>query len=127
MPVLALVLGCVADPSAPEDSAAPEAACRVTVVAGVPGLAGRGADGLPATETWLYLPQDVTVGADGTWWVADYNNHLLREIDADGVARVVAGSGFPAGGDGGPALAEPLDHPTMALPDPADPNVLWFA
>lgn len=100
---------------------------RIQVVAGVPGYGGRREDGLPATETWLSLPQDVAIGADGTWWIADYNNHLLREVGADGVARTVAGSGFPGGGDGGPALQEPFDHPTMALQDPVDPDLLWFA
>jgi streptogramin lyase len=100
---------------------------QVTIVAGVPGIAGRREDGLPATDTWLSLPQDVAIGPDGVWWIADYNNHLLREVDEDGIARVVVGSGFPSGGDGGPATQEPLDHPTMALVDPHDPNVLWFA
>jgi DNA-binding beta-propeller fold protein YncE len=98
---------------------------RVDVVAGVPGFAGRGADGLPADETWLFQPQDVAVGPDGVWWIVDYNNHLIREVGADGITRVVVGSGFPSGGDGGPALEEPLDHPTMALS--VEPGALWFA
>jgi streptogramin lyase len=117
-------LACVADPPSSE------AECvsgRTQVVAGVPGVGGRHEDGLPATETWLSLPQDVAIGHDGSWWIADYNNHLLREVDREGIARVVAGTGFPGGGEGGPALAEPLDHPTMALQDPTDPDLLWFA
>jgi streptogramin lyase len=69
----------------------------------------------------------VTVAGDGTWWVDDYNNHLVREIGADGTSRVVLGSGFPGGGEGGPALSEPLDHPTMVLPDPEQDHVLWVA
>ena len=97
------------------------------VVAGVPGVGGRREDGLPATETWLSMPQDVAIGKDGVWWIADYNNHLVREVDVHGIARTVAGSGFPGGGDGGPALQEPFDHPTMALQDPADPELLWIA
>lgn len=100
---------------------------ELVVVAGVEGAAGRGADGLLATRTWLSLPQDVTPGPGGVFWVDDYNSHLIREVGADGVSHVVVGSGFPGGGEGGPALDEPLDHPTMALPDPSDPNVLWFA
>ena len=69
----------------------------------------------------------MTVGTDGTWWIADYNNHVVREVGPDGSTRVVVGSGFPSGGEGGSALDEPLDHPTMALPDPVDGNLLWFA
>lgn len=97
------------------------------VVAGLPGEAGLGQDGVEATATRLYLPQDVTVARDGTWWIADYNNHVIREVGSDGTARVIAGSGFPGGGQGGPALAEPMDHPTMVLPDLVDPDVLWIA
>jgi streptogramin lyase len=121
-----LAVGCTS--GATDDDSSPTCGepGQVTIVAGMPGIAGRGEDGLPATETWLSLPQDVAIGHD-VWWIADYNNHLIREIDPAEVSRVAAGSGFPSGGDGGPALAEPLDHPTMALVDPLDPGVLWFA
>ncbi len=129
---LLFVLGCAAcsaDRGEPLDSAVGEGLTGlvVSVVAGMAGLAGSGADGLPPDETVLYLPQDVTVASDGTWWIDDYNSHVVREVGADGLARIVLGSGFPAGGEGGPALEEPLDHPTMVLPDPSDPNVLWVA
>lgn len=97
------------------------------IVAGVPSEAGRGEDSIAATATRLYLPQDVTIGTDGTWWIADYNNHIVREVGDDGTAHVIAGSGFPGGGQGGPALAEPMDHPTMVIPDPVDPDALWIA
>ncbi len=131
----ALLTACVGpDPSDASDTDTAEAPlppCErlgvLCVVAGLPGEAGRGGDGEAATATRLYLPQDVTVAHDATWWVADYNNHLIREVDADGVAHVIAGSGFPGGGEGGPALAEPMDHPTMVVPDPVDPDVLWIA
>lgn len=129
---LLLLLGCTPKDPPPIEDASDSGApgCEgsgVEIVAGIPGIAGRSEDGLDARETWLYLPQDVTVGPDGAWWIADYNNHVIREVDAAGTSRVVAGSGWPAGGDGGPALAEPLDHPTMVLPDPAEPDVLWLA
>jgi hypothetical protein len=111
-----------------EPASPPVAGCGgLQIVAGIVGSAGFGEDASPAADTWLFFPQDVTVAADGTWWIADYNNHVLREVDRDGIARVVVGSGFPAGGYGGPALDEPLDHPTMALPDPDDDGILWFA
>lgn len=122
---LAILTACEAPPSGEGDPCdAPGALC---VVAGQLGQAGRGADGLPATATSLYLPQDVAVAGDGAWWIVDYNNHVIREVDGDGVSRVILGSGFPGGGDGGPALDEPLDHPTQVLPDPLDPDVLWVA
>ena len=113
------MFGCRPDPGCVEG--------ELEVVAGVPGVAGRGADGLPARETWLSLPQDVTPATDGRFFIVDYNNHMIREVSADGISHVVVGSGFPGGGEGGPALEEPLDHPTMALPDPEDRDLLWFA
>lgn len=97
------------------------------VVAGLIGQAGRGNDGLPPDETPLYLPQDVTVARDGIWWIADYNNHVIREVGADGATHVIAGSGFPGGAQGGPALTEPMDHPTMVVQDPYDSDILWIA
>ena len=122
----ALVAACVEPVDVP-DLPPCERLGVLCVVAGVPGEAGLGEDGVAATATRLYLPQDVTVARDGTWWIADYNNHVIREVGGDGAAHLVAGSGFPGGGQGGPALAEPMDHPTMVLPDPVDPDVLWIA
>lgn len=121
------MLGC--GPSEGLDSGAGSGCVEgeLEVVAGVPGVAGRGADGLPATETWLSLPQDVTPAEEGRFFIDDYNNHVLLEVSPDGISRVIVGSGFPGGGEGGPALQEPLDHPTMALLDPDDPDTLWFA
>ena len=126
-----VAVGCAA--AAPPTTAASDTSTAidcddlVEVVAGVPGIGGRGPDGVAATETWLSLPQDVALAPDGRWWVVDYNNHFVREVDRTGISRIVAGSGFPSGGDGGPALEEPLDHPTNAVLDPHDDAVLWVA
>jgi sugar lactone lactonase YvrE len=99
----------------------------VTIVAGIPESGGLGGEDVAAITSTLSLPQDATPGPDGVFWVGDYNNHLIREVRADGTIHTILGSGFPAGGYGGPALDEPLDHPTMVLPDPADANILWVA
>jgi DNA-binding beta-propeller fold protein YncE len=122
------LMGLLACDEPPSDELPSKEPCvQLEVVAGIPGVAGAGVDGRAATETMLSQPQDVTVAADGTWWVDDYNNHRVRQVDADGVSHVVLGSGFPGGGEGGSARAEPLDHPTMVLPDPELPGVLWVA
>ncbi len=97
----------------------------VAVIAGIPGVAGRGSEGVSPTAGPLYLPQDVTATGP-VWWIADYNNHVIREV-VDGTIQTIAGSGFPAGGDAGPALTVPLDHPNQAIADPSDPTLLWIA
>ncbi len=128
LPALSAAAACTQAPDTQATGAPVQVeAGPVEVVAGVPGVAGRGLDGLAATETWLFMPQDVATSPDGRWWVVDFNNHLIREVGVDGLSHIVAGSGFPSGGDGGPALEEPLDHPTGAILDPTDPDVLWFA
>lgn len=119
-----LWIGCAEPPpAAPETPCGPGDVCRM---AGVPGVPGWGADGAPAVRTWLYQPQGVTP-VDGGFYVADTNNHVVRFVDADGVATVVAGSGFPDFGQGGPAVHETLHGPVGVAPDPDDPATVWIA
>ncbi len=96
------------------------------VVAGIPGSAGKPQDGLAAVASILYAPGDVAVdGTSGRWWIADSNNHVIREVDAAGVAHVVLGTGFPTMDDGGPALEEPVNQPSTLHHDPSDGGRLW--
>ncbi|MBI1854029.1 MAG: hypothetical protein HYR85_27135, partial [Planctomycetes bacterium] len=83
----------------------------VTTVAGIeiPGSYG---DGGPATEAMLFFPRDVSIGPDGTMFIADSENHRIRAVDRDGIIRTVAGTGLGAyGGDEGPATAAFLNAP----------------
>ena len=94
----------------------PAAVCGVAVgeictTAGS-GLPGLGGDGLAATDTHLYLPQDLTFGPDGDAYVLDWNNHKIRALRPDGTMEVVAGSGLLGDGPEGPALAAAFNHPT---------------
>ncbi|QNP66223.1 RICIN domain-containing protein [Streptomyces genisteinicus] len=76
---------------------------------GTPGFAG---DGGPATAARLNLPLGVAVDGTGAVYVAEYHNHRVRRIAADGTISTVAGTGA-AGfrGDGGPATSALLNRP----------------
>ncbi|EGX58200.1 hypothetical protein SZN_18986 [Streptomyces zinciresistens K42] len=84
---------------------------KISTVAGT-GAGGFRGDGGPATAAQLNLPLGVTVDGAGVLHVADYYNHRIRRITADGVISTVAGTGA-AGfrGDGGPAATAQLNGP----------------
>src|SRR5262249_23163714 len=99
---------------------------QICTVAGT-GIPGDGADGLPAVQTRLYLPQDTTVGPDGRLYVVDWNNHRIRVIAEDGTMHIVAGAG-----ELGVAADDPttdrLNHPTNVTFDPmGPPTEMWIA
>ena len=76
------------------------------------GARGFTADGRPALDSPLYWPQDAASDpSTGELHIADWNNHLVRRIGADGRLWTVAGSGA-LGDTEGPALAAKLHHPT---------------
>jgi hypothetical protein len=117
-----------ATPSSPSSPTAGAlcASGQICTVAGT-GIPGDGADDLPARETRLYLPQDMTVGPDGRLYVVDWNNHRIRVIADDGTMRIVAGAG-----ELGVAADDPttdrLNHPTNVTFDPmGSPTEMWIA
>ena len=81
-------------------------------------LAGNGAhgtapDGATAVDAPLADPVGVAVGADGRVYIAEHTGNRIVAVGADGVLRVVAGTGEAGfGGDGGPAAAARLYAPT---------------
>ena len=83
---------------------------KITTIVGN-GVAGLNEDGLPPLQTYLYLPQDVTIGPDGNLYFADWNNHRIRRIK-DGVVETVAGTGDLGAADDGPSLETDFNHPT---------------
>ncbi|MGA2286422.1 MAG: hypothetical protein ABSG55_09155, partial [Dehalococcoidia bacterium] len=77
---------------------------------GTPGYSG---DGGPATGAQLNLPWDVAVDRSGNLYIADYNNHRIRKVDASGNITTVAGTGTPGfSGDGGLATAAQICGPS---------------
>jgi RHS repeat-associated protein len=83
----------------------------VMTVAGTGG-AGFSGDGGPATKAELWQPEGVTVGPDGSLYIADYYNNRVRKVDPSGIITTVAGTGaWGFGGDGGPATQAQLKGP----------------
>ena len=74
-------------------------------------------DGGPATKASLSIPSGITVGPDGSLYIADTGNHRIRKVSPDGIITTVAGSNSEGsvkgafGGDGGLATAANLNQP----------------
>lgn len=81
------------------------------------GTAGFGGDGGAATTALLALPTGVAVDSSGNVYIADTNNHRIREISA-GTINTIAGDGEELyAGDGGAATSAALDSPTGVAVD----------
>lgn len=70
----------------------------VTTLAGTAGTAGS-ADGTGAAARFRY-PSGVTVDREGNVFVADTDNHLIRQITPSGEVTTIGGSGSPGSSDG---------------------------
>jgi RHS repeat-associated protein len=88
----------------------------ISTVAGS-GAPGFGGDGEAAVSARLYNPYGVAVSADGSFYIADAENHRVRRVAPDGIITTVAGNGAYAysgddgfRGDGGPATAAKLSN-----------------
>ena len=78
----------------------PDGVVRTIAGTGRPGYA----DG-PALDALFSYPHGVSVDASGNIYVADLNNHRVRQIAADGVVKTIAGNGQPGHVDGLPQIA----------------------
>ena len=89
----------------------------INTIAGT-GEWGAGGDGGPATQAQFGGVMGIAIDANQNIFVAEYYNHRIRRISADGIITTVAGSGgsgSSAGGlagDGGPAAAARLRKPS---------------
>jgi DNA-binding beta-propeller fold protein YncE len=81
-------------------------------------VAGNGAngfqpgEGVPARSVRLNRPSAVIPGKDGSFYIADRDNHRIRKVDVDGNIRTYAGTGTAGyNGDGMLAVQSQLNEP----------------
>ena len=110
---LALALPACDGGTEPCDPDTPNTICTV---AGS-GEQGRKGDGDLATNAELFVPMDTAIAPNGELWILDFNNYLVRAVDADGIIRTVLGSGElgdspPEGVPSMPAIQATFNHTT---------------
>ncbi|HWQ31994.1 MAG TPA: BACON domain-containing carbohydrate-binding protein [Blastocatellia bacterium] len=66
------------------------------------GTSGYGGDGGAATAAALNGASDLVFDKSGNLYVSELYNYRIRRITPDGIITTFAGSGQPAGSDGGP-------------------------
>lgn len=82
-------------------------------------LAGDGTAGLqdgPGAQARFRYPRQLTLGSDGSLYVADTLNHAIRKITPDGNVSTLAGNGKPGFADG-PGTAASFYRPSALLFD----------
>ena len=91
----------------------------VTTAAGT-GVVGNSGNGGTATSATLANPSAVAYDSAGNLYLADAQNHVIREVlKSTGIISIIAGTGAEGyGGDGGAATAAFLDTPTGVAVDP---------
>ncbi|MFD4612181.1 RICIN domain-containing protein [Streptomyces sp. NPDC058451] len=93
---------------------------KISTVAGT-GTAGFSGDNGPATSAQLNFPTGMVVDSTGALYIADYSNHRVRKVAADGKISTVAGTGTAGfSGDDGPAASAQLKNPFGVAVDCVD-------
>ena len=89
----------------------------ITTVAGS-GQEGFSGDGGLATKARLNRPSGVHVDPEGNLYIADWDNHRVRQVDTAGIIRTIAGDGFTVFlGDGDRSIQTSLEHPSSVFVD----------
>ncbi|HEY5330098.1 MAG TPA: Ig-like domain repeat protein [Acidobacteriaceae bacterium] len=89
----------------------------VTTSAGT-GAVGYTGDNGPAAAATLASPSAVAYDVNGNLYLADAQNHVVREVSKAGTITTVAGTGVEGfSGDGGAATSAQLDTPTGVAVD----------
>ena len=90
----------------------------IHTVAGT-GTAGYSGDGHAATSARLDSPWSVAIGNDGSLYIADLTNNVVRKVSA-GIISTIAGNGTAGfSGDGQAGTSAQLNAPASVVFDPA--------
>jgi hypothetical protein len=90
----------------------------ISTVAGT-GTAGYSGDGHAATSARLDSPWSVAIGNDGSIYIADLTNNVVRKVSA-GIISTIAGNGTAGfSGDGQAPTSAQLNAPASVVFDPA--------
>jgi len=102
-------------------SLAPAQLYLTSTAAGTPGTSGYGGDGSAPTSALLANPLCVAFDSQGDYYISDYKNNRIREVQAStGAIITVAGTGTPGfSGDGGPATGAQFSSATGLAVDAA--------
>ncbi len=77
------------------------------------GAGGYSGDGGPATAATIDYPRGIAFDNFGNFYIADWNNKVIRKINSSGIISTIAGTGTAGySGDGGPATAAQINGPT---------------
>src|ERR1017187_7871442 len=91
----------------------------ITTIAGT-GTAGFSGDGGPATSAQLNYPWGISLGSEGSLYIADFSNNRIRMLSPAGILSTIAGTGeLGFAGDNGPATAALLNVPAGVAVDVA--------
>jgi sugar lactone lactonase YvrE len=102
LPLVMLVGGACGAEDDPCDMATPGEAC---VWAGT-GVRGIDKDPAHRLDSKLNFPEDLTFGPDGRAYIMDWNNHMVRRVEANGTITAVVGTDYE--GDGPPEMEDRL-------------------
>jgi hypothetical protein len=92
---LAGLAGCTSSSSTPASCAEPGIACTWV---GKPGMQGMNKGELDRRESLLNWPSDIGFAPDGRAYIADWNNHEIRRIEADDTLHTVVGNSVESEG-----------------------------
>ena len=91
----------------------------ITTVAGN-GIVGYSGDGGKARGASLNYPNGITIAANGTMFIADTYNNVIRKVGTDSIVTTVVGNGiWGFSGDGSNATAAKLNYPRSLAIDNA--------
>ena len=76
------------------------------------GIRGYSGDGGPATDASFNDPDATYVDANGTLYIVDTGNHVIRKIAPGGIITTIVGNGTQGfSGDNGPAISAQINLP----------------